>query len=119
MTETESPRSPLEVTYDEVQANPWVCENNPLASRPDVLGNLTLWEGLQNPKDKSSPVFRVIKTKMGSLRFDRFNKRDNEWRMVPELPKRRFFRRKSEGVELGVIRIELFDNPSRTVRTVG
>lgn len=117
--ETEAQRSPLEVTYAEVQANPWVCEGNPLSARADVFGRVTLWEGKKNPKDKNSPNFRVLKTKERTLLFERFDKRTNEWVGVSELPPLRFFRRKLDRPEPGVVRLELFDNPSRLIRTVG
>lgn len=111
--------SPLKVTYDQVQADPWICRNNPLGKRPDVFGNLVLWEGKQNPNDKNSAIYRVLLARLGILRFERFDKRTNEWVGVQELPKRRFFRRKADRPAPGVVRIELFDRPSRTVRTVG
>lgn len=109
-------RSPLEVTYDEIVKNPYLCVDNPLGRHPDWNGDLLLWEGNQNPKDKNSAVFRVVLKKDKSLRYLRYNKRDGEWVPVKTLEPRRFFRRKDEEVPPGVIRIEVFAN-GRVKRT--
>jgi hypothetical protein len=109
--------SPLEITYDEVVANPYICEENPMGRRPDWDGSILLWEGRQNPKDLQSANYRVTMNKDRSLRFARFDKRHNEWVPVPGLEPRRFFRRKDDaGPAPGVIRIEVFSD-GRVKRT--
>lgn len=110
-------RSPLEITYDEVVANPGICRDNPMG-RPDWNGNVTLWEGRQNAKDLRSPIFRVVLTKSGVYEFYKFDKRYNEWRKIPALEPRRFFRRKNDKVPKGRVRVEVFAN-GRVKRTVG
>jgi len=113
-------KSPLEITYDQIQANHFICDENPLDGEVDMLGRILLWEGHYNPKDHKSPSFRVyrhVSTKQ--FIFQRYDKRVNEWVLVHELKARRFFRRKEDdGPAPGVVRIEMF-LPNRTVRTVG
>lgn len=79
------PRSPIEVTYDEIFANPRLCENNPLDARPDIMGSIILWEGHKDPKNLRSPVFKIVKTKENKLEFYRYDKRESRWVQEQEL----------------------------------
>lgn len=109
-------RSPIEVTYDEVVANPYVCESNPMGRRPYYDGSVLLWEGREDPKNLSSSEYRVVMEKNRKLHFYKLNKRFDEWVEIPALePRRRWFR-KAENPPPGVIRIEVFAD-GRTKRT--
>ena len=109
-------RSPLEVTYDEIVKNPYLCVDNPLGRRPDWDGSIVLWEGNQDPKNKNSAVFRVVLNSNKSLSYFKYDRRYNEYVPVSYLQPRRFFRRKGSEVPPGVIRIEVFAN-GRMTRT--
>lgn len=104
----------LEISYDQVAADPSVCLKAPLSNKRGMDGSLLVWEGRQSKKDLKSPLFRVYIDSMGLFEYYRFNKMLNQWTRIPTLKKRKFFKPSSERNEQ-VVQIEMYKG-NRVVR---